>query len=134
MSDNGIDSLVESVGRQVNDFAARIEEEEITDLADLNAFSKLCNTYNRLLESAGQTRVESKKEDNGFDIDAMSDIEFLDFYYAGMLDDWIEEYTEKGWGDPSHPRMLCIPDDVWMEWDARKPKLRIPILLHVPLD
>jgi hypothetical protein len=132
MNDNDLDSLVETVGKQVAEFAQRIEDEEIIDPEQLGAFVKLGNYYNRLRESAGQNRVR-KEDDNGEpDIDAMSDFEFLDKYYAGEFDEWVEEWASQGYGDPSYPRMLLVSDESWMKWESRRPKLRIPVLLHIP--
>ena len=119
-----LDMLVESVGKQVAEFAERIDEEGITDTTELNAFSKLANTYNRLIERAGKSRV---KKDIGFpDVDEMDDHEFLDRYYAGELHEWISTYTDRGDSDPSHARMLLISEENWIAYGSRKPKLIIP--------
>jgi hypothetical protein len=102
--------LVESVGKQVADFAERIDEEGITDTTELNSFSKLCNTYNRLLERAGKSRPKSK--DNGFPDDEMDDLQFIAEYYSGNPEfrRIMEERFEAGYGCPFHSRLVLLPE------------------------
>jgi len=120
MSDN-IDAVVEAVGRQVAEFAARIEEEDITDTTELNAFAKLCNTYNRLLETAGQSRKVSGAdggiEDEEIDrIFQMTDDDFWRELGVGKFDHLP--------GNVIHHRCLEMkdPDD-----HDEKPKLLISV-------
>jgi hypothetical protein len=83
-----IQDLVLAVGKQVRDFAARIEEEEITDTSELNTFSKLCNTYNRMLETAGQGRKDNNTDNPLPDLFEMSQEEFYRKMDRGELEDY----------------------------------------------
>ena len=117
-----INSIVVTVGKQVADFAARIDKEGITDTAELNAFSKLCNTYNRMLESAGQSRKDSPAEDSLPDLFKLTDSEFYSKMDAGELDQYPAAAIYER-------ELMCTdPGD-----NGTKPKLKIPITLNIPL-
>ena len=118
-----IESLVLAVGKQVQDFAKRIDKEGITDTAELNAFSKLCNTYNRLLESAGQSKKDNGKNDEE-EVEAIfhkDDDEFWREYKAGKFAHLPSNVT--------HHRCLIMKDP-----KHEKPKLYIPLRLRRSSD
>ena len=118
---------------QVLAFSERIEREGITDPEQLDLFNKMCKQLTREKERVGQAKPKSK--DNGFPDDEMDDFEFLDNYYGGN-DEFRrvqEERFEAGYGCPFHARLVLLPDTVWMDYEARKPRLMIPnVKLFLP--
>lgn len=134
MSDNGSDSdVVENLRRQVREYQERMEQEGITDQQEIDNYLKLHKLLVRAEENAGQAKPKSKQ--NVFPDDQMTTFEFLDAYY-GENEEFQrirEERFDAGLGCPFHARLLLIPDGIWMEWEALKPKLILPITLNIPL-
>lgn len=125
----GVDDILQILESQINAFAQRIDEEEITDLKELNTYFKLVHRYNRTLENAN--RVKPKAKDNGPDYDKMSDLQF----FEGLKNRDFDAFFEQ---DGLYYRVTEISDsglhtlalNVWMKivdekiaGQAPKPKL-----------